>query len=412
VAEYVERLIDPLLDELMADLPAVLIVGPRACGKTTTGRRHSAGRLRLDRPAEAAAVRIDPDAMLAEGPFPLLVDEWQAVPEVLGAVKRSVDEGAEPGQFLLTGSSQADLAVEGWPATGRVVRVVMHGLAEREAEGQVRRPPLIDRLVTSGLDGVADPADAPDIRGYVARALRGSFPETVLMGSDRARRRWLASYLDQVVSRDAGMVGVARDPVRLRRYLRALAASAGGIPTVATLIDAAAIDRRTAIAYDTLLQHLFLTEQLPAWSASRLSRLVHLPKRYLVDPAFLGPLLGVDARAVLRDNDLLGRVLDNFVVSQLRADCLVSDLAPQLFHIRDANGRREVDILVELADGRVIGIEVKATAAPVPEDARHLRWLQGILGDKFAAGAVMHTGPRRFRLGEALYALPICTFWT
>jgi uncharacterized protein len=411
MGEYVERLIDPLLEELMADHPAVLIVGPRACGKTTTGRRHTSGRLRLDRPAEAAAVRADPDAILAEGPFPLLVDEWQAVPEVLGAVKRSVDEGAGPGRFLLTGSSQADLAVEGWPATGRVVRAVMYGLAEREVEGQARRPPLIDRLVASGLDDVADPADAPDVRGYVARALRGSFPETVLAGSDRARRRWLASYLDQVVSRDAGMVGAARDPLRLRRYLRVLAASAGGIPTTATLIDAAGIDRRTVTAYDTLLQHLFITEQLPAWSASRLSRLVHLPKRYLADPAFLGPLLGVDVRSVLRDNDLLGRVLDNFVVSQLRDDCLVSDLSPQLFHLRDANGRREVDILVELADGRVIGIEIKATAAPVPEDARHLRWLQETLGDKFVAGVVMHTGPRRFRLGEALYALPICAFW-
>jgi uncharacterized protein len=412
VTEYLERLIDPLLEELTADHPAVLIVGPRACGKTTTGRRHSSGRLRLDRPAEAAAVRTDPDAMLAEGPFPLLVDEWQAVPEVLGAVKRSVDDGAGPGRFLLTGSSQADLAAEGWPATGRVVRVAMYGLTEREVEGQTRRAPLVDRIVTSGLDGVAEPADAPDVREYVARALRGSFPETVLAGSDRARRRWLASYLDQVVSRDASMVGAARDPVRLRRYLRVLAASAGGIPTLATLMDAAGIDRRTATAYDTLLEHLFVTEQLPAWSASRLSRLVHLPKRYLVDPAFLGPLLGVDSRAVLRDNDLLGRLLDNFVVSQLRADCLVSELSPQLFHVRDANGRREVDILVELADGRVIGIEVKATAAPVPEDARHLRWLREVLGDRFAAGVVMHTGPKRFRLGEAVYALPMCTFWT
>jgi uncharacterized protein len=123
----------------------------------------------------------------------------------------------------------------------------------------------------------------------------------------------------------------ARDPVRLRRYLRALAASAGGTPTIATLVDAAGIDRRTATAYDGLLEHVFLTERLPAWAASRLSRLVHLPKRYLVDPAFLGPLLGVDARAVLRDNDLLGRLLDNFVVSQLRADSVVSDLGPQLF---------------------------------------------------------------------------------
>ena len=412
MAEYLARLIDPLLAELMADHPAVLIVGPRACGKTTTGRRHSSGRLRLDRPAEAAAVCTDPDAILAEGPFPLLVDEWQAVPEVLGAVKRAVDDGAGPGRFLLTGSSQADLTAEGWPATGRIVRVVMYGLAEREVEGQVGRLPLVDQLVSHGLDGVPEPADPPDIRGYVARALRGSFPEAVLAGSDRARRRWLASYLDQVVSRDTQLAGAARDPVRLRRYLRVLAASTAGITTLKTLIDSAGIDRRTATAYDGLLEHLFVTDQLPAWTVNRLNRLVQLPKRYFVDPAFLGPLLGVDGRAVLRDSDLLGRLLDNFVVAQLRADCTVSDLMPQLFHLRDANGRREVDILVELADGRVVGIEVKATAAPVPEDARHLRWLRDVIGPRFAAGVVMHTGPRRFRLGVDLYALPICTLWS
>jgi predicted AAA+ superfamily ATPase len=288
----------------------------------------------------------------------------------------------------------------------------MYGLAEREVEGQVEQLPLVDRLVASGLDGVPEPTDPPDVRGYVARALRGSYPETVLAGSDRARRRWLASYLDQVVSRDVEVIGAVRDPVRLRRYLRALAASTAGIPTMKTLIDAAGIDRRTATAYDGLLEHLFITEQLPAWAANRLNRLVHLPKRYLVEPAFLGPLLGVDTRAVLRDNDLLGRLLDNFVACQLRADCVISELSPRLFHIRDANGRREIDVLVELADGRVIGIEVKATAAPVPEDARHLRWLQDVMGTRFVAGVVMHTGPKRFRLGEALYALPICTFWS
>jgi AAA domain len=95
---------------------------PRACGKTTTGRRHCQERLRLDRPAEAVVVRADPDAALAEGPFPLLVDEWQVVPEVLGAVKRAVDEGAAAGSFVLTGSSQADLTAAGWPATGRLIR--------------------------------------------------------------------------------------------------------------------------------------------------------------------------------------------------------------------------------------------------------------------------------------------------
>lgn len=409
--EYLPRLVDPLLRELLTDHPAILVVGPRACGKTTTGRQHCAGRLRLDRPAEATAVRADPDAALAQGPFPLLIDEWQAVPDVLGAVKRAVDEGARAGTFLLTGSSQADLTSAGWPATGRLIRVLMYGLIERELEHGASRPPFMDRLVADGLAGVSMPSEVPDIRGYVARALRGGFPDAALAGSERAARRWLSSYVDQLVSRDVTLVGAVRDPMRLRRYLQALAASTGGAPNLKTLIDASGIDRGTANAYDALLERLLITDRLPAWSANQLHRLSRLPKRHLVDPAFAGPLLGVDARAVLRNGDLLGRLLESFVVAQLRAECAVSDLSPRLFHVRDANGRHEVDILIELADGRAIGIEVKADAAPGPEAARHLHWLQEGIGNRFALGVVLHTGPRPFRLAESVVALPICALW-
>src|ERR1022692_3649979 len=129
---YVTRLLDPLLDELMADHPAGLIVGPRACGKTTTGRRHSSGLLRLDRPAEAAAVRADPDAALAGGPFPLLVDEWQVVPEVLGAVKRFVDEDGRLLMIRRPPRSTPVVTAAPSPAAGRLVRVGMYGMVERK----------------------------------------------------------------------------------------------------------------------------------------------------------------------------------------------------------------------------------------------------------------------------------------
>jgi uncharacterized protein len=409
--DYLPRLVDQLLAELLADHPAVLIVGPRACGKTTTGRRHSLDRLRLDRPAEAAVVRADPDAALTDGPSPLLVDEWQLVPEVLGAVKRAVDEDATPGRFILTGSSQADLTAAGWPATGRLIRVPMYGLAEREIEHRSSQPPVLDRLVSEGPAGLVTPADPPDVRGYVARALRGGFPEAALATSERATRRWLSSYVDQLVSRDVSLVGAVRDPMRLRHYLQAVGASNAGTPALQTLLDAVGIERPTANAYDALLERVLITERVPAWSSNRLNRLIRLPKRYLVDPAFAGPLLGVDARAVLRDGDLLGRLLDSLVMAQLRIECVVSELSPRLFHVRDANGRHEVDILIEFGDGRVIGIEVKADSAPGPDAARHLRWLRDAIGSQFAFGLVLHTGPRPFRFDESIAALPICTLW-
>ena len=344
--------------------------------------------------------RADPDAVLSAGPFPLLIDEWQVVPEVLGAVKRAVDERPGPGRFVITGSAQADLTAAGWPATGRLIRAEMYGLTEREIEGRASGRPLLDRLLTTGPRDIAMPAEVPDIRGYLSRALRGGFPEIALMGSERARQRWMASYVDQVVSRDVGLLGSVRDPVRLRRYLQAVAASTGGIPALKKLADTASIDQSTAVAYDSLLESLFITQRLPAWSTNRLNRLIRQPKRYLLDPAFVGPLLGVDIRAVMRDGDMLGRILDTFVMAQLRADCVVSDFSPMLFHARDANGRHEVDVVAELRDGRIIGIEIKASATPVLADARHLRWLREGVGALFRARHRVPHGPAAAQAGR------------
>lgn len=127
-ATYVTRLVDKMLTELMDELPAIMLIGPRATGKTTTARRHATSVVRLDQPAEATAFVADPDSALQGFDEPLLLDEWQVVPGVLGAVKRAVDDDFRPGRFLLTGSVRADLNAATWPGTGRVVRVALHGM--------------------------------------------------------------------------------------------------------------------------------------------------------------------------------------------------------------------------------------------------------------------------------------------
>lgn len=411
--DYIPRLLDSVLDEVLADHPAVLIVGPRASGKTTTARRHAQTVIRLDRPAEAAAVRADPDAVLKSlGTDAVLIDEWQVVPEILGAVKRAVDDDPRPGRFVITGSSQADLTASGWPATGRVIRLPLVGLVERELAGDVESGSIIDRLAAGQGAEMPLPTAALDLRGYVAAALRGGFPEVARSASASARSRWLRSYVDQIVMRDAVQLGQVRDPARLRRYLQAVAANTAGVVVHKTLFDAAGIDRQTGVRFDSLLEQVFVLDQIPAYSSNRLNRLMRLPKRYLIDPALMRPLLGIDERAVLRDGDLLGRVIDTFVVSQLRAELAVSDLDPRLHHLRDTNGRREVDLVIELADGRVIGIEIKAEAAPGRDAARHLVWLQEALGNRFAAGVVFHTGPRPIPYSARIIGLPISALWS
>lgn len=408
MANYCPRLVDPLIDALHAELPALLLVGPRAVGKTSTAERHAATTVRLDRVAEAAAFRADPDAALRDLEEPILLDEWQAVPAVLGAVKRAIDAESRPGRFLLTGSVRADLDADTWAGTGRVLRIAMYPLTVAEQLGQTMRP-FIGRLVAG--DELVAGTDTPDLRGYVDLALRGGFPDATLNLSDKARRRWLASYVDQLVTRDALTIEPGRDPARLGRYLEAYALNAAGLVEDKTLYDAAGINRKTALAYDRLLQNLLVVDELPPWSSNRLKRLVRSPKRHLIDPSLLVGVLGLDTAAVMRDGDLLGRVLDTFVTAQIRAEVTLADTPTRLYHLRQEQGRHEIDLIIEIGGQRVIGIEIKATSAPTAKDARHLEWLRDQVGDRFITGVILHTGPTTYKLGERLTAAPISTLW-
>ena len=414
--------------ELIAELPAIAVVGPRAAGKTTTAARHARTVIRLDRPAEAYAVAADPDAALRGLAEPILLDEWQEVPSVLGAVKRACDVEPRPGRFILTGSVRAEMQTSTWPGTGRVTRVTMFPLTVGELDGSGYTP-LVDRIIDDGLGDVAlssgrsaalrlgdgtspsslqSPHVLPD---YLSMALRGGYPQATLIESERVRRNWLASYVDEIVTRDAEAAGGSGDSTRLRRYFEAYALNSGGTADDITIYGAAGIDRRTALAYRDLLGRIHVINDLPAWSSNRLKRLSRVPKRFLVDPSLLGAVTGATVSSAMRDGELLGRLLETMVVSQLRAQATVSDHRCALYHLRQHNGRHEIDVVAELDARHVIGFEIKATAAPSRADARHLGWLRDELGDRFVAGVVLHTGPAAFTLGDRLGALPISALW-
>lgn len=406
---YLERSVEPLLRSVLDELPGVLLVGPRASGKTTTAARLAASVVRLDRPAEAAVFQADPDAALRGLEEPVLVDEWQVVPEVLGALKRSIDADPRPGRYLVTGSVRADLEAATWPGTGRLVRVPLYPLTVGEQAGRPHGPPLIDRLARGA--EITVPQDTPDLGGYVDIALRGGFPEASLGLSPLARQHWFDSYVDQLLTRDVDLVDAGRDPARLRRYFEAYAVNSAGLVEDKTIYDAAGINRRTGLAYEQLLTNLMVVDTIPAWFSNRLKRVGRTAKRHLVDPALLAGILRVESGSVMRDGDLLGRLLDTFVTAQLRVEMTTAAGRPRLYHLRQEQGRHEVDLLVELGGGRVIGIEVKSDSAPTSESARHLVWLRERLGDRFVAGVVLHTGPRVYRLGDQVLAAPISTLW-
>lgn len=410
VGPYIPRLVDSRLKRMMGELPAVMVVGPRACGKTTTAARVVTTEVRLDREADAAPFRADSDALLRVLEAPALIDEWQLVPAVLGALKRAIDLDSSPGRFVLTGSVRSDLLDASWAATGRIVRLQQWGLSQREVEGDIQAPSFFDQL-RGNADALLATRGTNDLAGYVDLALAGGFPEMMRL-SVEGRNDWLQSYVDQLILRDAHAVGATRDPARLRRFLSGYAANTAGIPTDKLLHDTAGVTRATGIAYENVLEMLFVTERIPAWHSNRVKRLVKSPKRVLVEPAMVSALLGANATAALRDGTLLGRLIETFAIAQLRPESSAAVNPVQLHHLRLDNGKREIDLIAEYRDGMVAAIEVKASAAPTTADASHIEWLAEQLGDKFLVGVVFHTGPRAFRLSPNAVAIPLSGIWT
>lgn len=278
----------------------------------------------------------------------MLLDEWQEVPGVFGA-RRAVDADPRSNRFYLTGSVRAEHDNEVWPGTGRFVRLAMHPMTVRERIGEAG-----------------------------AKALSG-----------RARRMWLQSYLEDLLTHDVEEleepVTRRRDKERLRRYFEAYALNSAGTAEHKTIFDAAGVARDTAVAYEHLLTGLLIADRLPAWTSNRLKRLVRTPKRYLIDAALIPAALRLTGQAVLGDGDMLGRMLDTFVVAQLRPETVVAESEPRLHHLRTEAGRHEVDVVVELGGERIIG--------------------------SFVTGVVLHTGPRLFELSERIVAAPISTLW-
>ncbi|GAA4699713.1 hypothetical protein APR04_003938 [Promicromonospora umidemergens] len=410
MAAYVERYVDSLLDDVFPELAAVMLTGPRACGKTTTAARRASSILRLDDEQRARAFAAAPDALLAAQDLPTLIDEWQEVPESLAAIKRAVDSGSGGGRFLITGSVRARRTGAVWPGTGRVIPFRMHSLARGEIEASPNAANFLQRLFGDEDPSPATLRSAPTIVDYITYAIQGGFPEAFRL-TERARDAWYPGYVDQLVHRDVAALADVRSPDRLSALLHAVALSTAGVPQNRTLTEAAGIDGRTVNVYLDLLDDLRIIERVPAWSSNRLKRLVRTPKLYVADTGLATSLIRADKSTILSSGDLLGRAIDTFVAAQILPLVALSHPRVDAFHLRDSDGRHEIDLLLEGRGGTVVGIEIKAANAVKPQAARHLEWLRDSLGSSFKRGVVFHTGDTTYPMGDRIWAMPIASIW-
>ena len=300
---YRRRIVDDELDELVGALAAIAVEGPKGVGKTRTALQRAGTVHRLDDPAVLAIAQADP-ARLLDGERPVLIDEWQRLPQVWDLVRRAVDDGAPPGSFLLTGSAVPDPPPT-HSGAGRIVSLRMRPLAlsERLGEATVSLTELLSGS-TPAVTGSTDVA----LADYTEEILASGLPGLRTLAG-RARRRQLAGYVDRIVDRDIpDDAGVSiRNPAALRRWMAAYAAASSTSASFETVRDAASAGQerkpsRTATdAYRDALTRVWVLDEVPAWipTSNRLRELAQAPKHQLTDPALAAQLLGVQAQTLL-----------------------------------------------------------------------------------------------------------------
>jgi len=374
VSAYSPRIVDAELRELLGSAGAVVIEGPKACGKTMTASQQAASRVLLDiDQAARQALAVEP-ALVLEGARPRLLDEWQVAPALWNEVRRAVDDADQPGQFLLTGSAVPADDANRHTGAGRFAFLRMRPMSLFEA-GASSGAISLRQLFNGEMPAVTDPGlTLQDLSALIARGGWPAQQGRPLKAASRAAR----DYLEQVRLVDIRRVGERRlDPIRVGALLRALGrhcATEAKLSTLAADTGGAdgALDERTVTGYLQALERLMVIENQPAWAPHLRSRarLRKAPKRHFVDPSLAMAAMGASAERLLLDLEWFGQLFESLVIRDLRV--LSQPLEGEVFHYRDDYGI-EVDAIVQLIDGRWGAIEIKLGEGQVDQASAKLK---------------------------------------
>lgn len=396
----------------LKDTPVVYLQGPRQAGKSTLtqaiAQRHRfAHCLTLDDATVAAAAESDPVGFVRGLSGPTVIDEVQRVPKLSLAIKAEVDAHRRPGRFLLTGSASVmSLPRLADSLAGRMELHTLWPFSQGELLG--RQEAFVDRLFAAKFSPSA--AQAHDEPWLLERLCAGGYPEAVARKTEARRRAWFDSYVSAILQRDLRDLANIDRLADVPQLLSLLAARAAELTNLADLARSLAMPVTTVRRYVALLEHTFLAISVNAWHRNLGKRLVKAPKTYLVDTGLLLHLIDTNAARLKRDRRTLGHVLENFVAMELLKQLGWAKRRCGLYHFRTEAGR-EVDLVLEDGAGRLVGIEVKASATVDKHDLAGLKALAELTGDRFVRGVVLYTGSDVVPFGKTLYALPLAQLW-
>ncbi|MCX8006993.1 MAG: ATP-binding protein [Coriobacteriia bacterium] len=402
----------PIVLEALDYSPVVLVEGPRQAGKTVLARdlvgpRHTGRYITLDDALVLASAKADPQGFVLGLDGPTVIDEVQRAPEIFLPMKLAVDADRRPGRFLLTGSADIMLLPRvSESLVGRLRLVTLWPFSQCEIEES--EPRFVEVVSADGPLPIVSASESRE--DVVERAIVGGFPEVTSLPSGRPRDGWFRSYVTTLLERDAREVLAVSDRVGLPRLLSVLAARSGTLVNVSDLARALGMARATVDRYLRVLEKVFVVRLIPPWAADSARRLMRSPKILVTDSGLAAHLAGIDMNRTLEEPDAVGRLLETFVGCELLRLLSSTAADASLLHFRDAKGN-EVDWVLEDRSGRVVGIEVKASATLGASDTRGLKALAHAAGPRFHRGIVLHLGSTTVPLGDRIWAMPIEGLW-
>ncbi|SED66920.1 ATP-binding protein [Ruania alba] len=370
---YLPRVVDAELEGLLRISGAVLIEGPKACGKTETGRRVASSEVRVDvDPQVPAMMAVDP-ALLLSGGTPRLIDEWQGQPQLWNVVRRAVDDRQGKGQFILTGSAQPVEDARLHSGAGRIARLRMRPMTLWESGQSSGEVSLWSLLAGERPSTVVT---EPDLPGIIDALVRGGWPS--VQGAPLAdARTQIQHYVDLLAEVDISAVSNRRrDPNRVRQLLSSLARSSATESSISTLATdvgegTGSFAWETIVDYLDALSRLMVVEDAPAWSLHLRSSatLRKAPKRHFVDPSLAVAALGAGPEELMRDLNFTGQLFESLAVRDLRV--YGQRHGVRVFHARDSSGR-EADAVLQRRDGAWMAVEIKLGPGAVDHAASSL----------------------------------------
>lgn len=401
------RLVERRVADAMSDTRVVLIVGPRQSGKTTLAKKMANEGMEyytLDNATTLDAARKDPVGFVRRMDR-AIIDEIQRAPELLMAIKESVDTDQRFGRFLLTGSANLmtlPRVADSLAGRMEVVRLLPLAQSEIKAAGRDFLRAAFQNDVGAGEELLGD--------DLMAAVLAGGYPEALSRKSMSRRHDWYVDYIQAIVQRDVRDVAQIEQIARMPRLLRILAEHSGQLVNYSGIGGSTGMNHVTTQKYVGIFESLFLVGTLQPWFSNKLKRLTKTPKIHFLDSGLLASLRDVSLD-YLRDNrGLFGPLLETFVFGEILKLASGGHERYEFSHFRDKQ-QNEVDIVIEDRRGRIIGIEVKAAASVSSSDFSGLRILADACGERFVAGFVLYDHHKVIPFGERLSAVPISSLW-